>query len=511
MRIVFCGFQHETNTFAPARADYHAFELGGGFPPMSHGADVFNKLVPTANLPAAGFIVAAKAAGHDLVPTIWTSAVPSGRVTEDAFERIVGEIVDGIRAALPADAVYLDLHGAMVAERFDDGEGEILRRVRAATGPDMPIVASLDLHANVTEQMLREADALVAYRTYPHIDMADTGKRAFALIEKRIALGRRVALAIRRIPFLLPICWQSTRTEPAASLYEGLTTLESQSGLTSLSFTMGFPAADFAECGPLVWAYASDSATAEAGAAKMAQSVMDAEEAFRGPLYTPEEAIKAALELNTQGKAPIVIADAQDNPGAGGNSDTTGMLRALIALKVPKAALGLLWDPAAAAAAHEAGEGATVTLSLGGHSPVAGDEPLTLPFTVEKISDGSLHTSGAYYGKRPMSVGPSACLVHGGVRVVVASRKAQMADLEMFRFIGIEPTEQDILVVKSSIHFRAAFDLIAAETLTAIAPGPMAMRPTDWRWSHLPADIRMMPGGKTYGEVASTYGAEEVA
>lgn len=507
MRIIFCGFQHETNTFAPTKADYAAFEHGGGFPGLCRGAALFDELVSTANIPAAGFIQAAKAAGHELVPVLWCAAVPSAHVTRDTYERIAGEIVEGIKAAMPADAIYMDLHGAMVAEHFDDGEGEIISRVRAAVGPDVPVIVSLDLHANVTEKMLSGADGLVAFRTYPHIDMAETGKRACRLLEDRVRLGRPFALASKRLPFLLPICWQSTQDEPAGGLYRLLEEIEKATGVISLSFTMGFAAADFAECGPVVWAYADTLEKAQAAVNEMTDAVMAAESRFAGPLYEPDAVVKKAMEIAATTDRPVVVADAQDNPGAGGNSDTTGILRALIANGATKAAIGVIYDPEAAAAAHAAGEGATVTLTLGGRSPVEGDEPLVMAFNVDRLSDGNLRTMGPYYGERDMYLGPSACLSVGGVRIVVASQKAQLADQAMFRYVGIEPTSEDILVVKSAIHFRADFRPIAAEILTAVAPGPMAMLATDWQWKNLPADMRMLPCGPTFAEVSATYGA----
>ena len=170
-RIAVGGMQHETNTFAPSRADYTAFEAGGGWPSVQYGDPLFDA-VAGANIPAQGAIEALRSSGHTLVATAWASASPSAHVTSDAFERIVGELVARLKAAGPVDGVYLDLHGAMVTEAHDDGEGEILRRVRAAVGPRVPIAASLDLHANMTRAMFETADALVAYRSYPHVDMA---------------------------------------------------------------------------------------------------------------------------------------------------------------------------------------------------------------------------------------------------------------------------------------------------------------------------------------------------
>ncbi|WP_349295602.1 M81 family metallopeptidase (plasmid) [Thioclava sp. 'Guangxiensis'] len=500
MRVLLAGFQHETNTFAKDRADMAAFEHGGGFPALCRGAAIAEVMTPTVNLPAAGFLRAAKAAGVEVDPLLWAMAVPSGPVSEACYESIAGEICDLVRAGLPADAVYLDLHGAMCAEHLPDGEGELIERIRQIIGPDLPLVVSLDLHANVTRRMVDLTDALVAYRTYPHVDSAETGAAAFDLLQKRLALGRPFARAMARVNYMIPICWQSTMNAPADGLYAALPQIEAQTGAISLSYAMGFPAADFDECGQLIWAYGEATPEAEAAVTALLSKINDAESAFRGKLYTPDEAVAHALARNAEGCAPVVIADAQDNPGAGGSSDTTGLIKALVAANVPNAAVGVLWDPQAVALAQRAGEGAQLPLSLGGHSDVEGDSPLEAVFTVERLSDGHLRTLGPYYGTRDMHLGPAACLRLGGVRIVVASQKAQMADREMFRFAGVIPETTPILVAKSAIHFRADFAPIAGEIITATAPGAMMMRATDWVWAHLRDDLRLMPDGPTQAE-----------
>src|SRR5512134_3085501 len=203
-RIAIGGFQHETNTFAPSKADYAAFEAGGGWPGVQYGEAIFSAVEGT-NIPAAGAVQALRAKGHTLVGTAWAAASPSAHVTADAFERITGELISRLRQALPVDGVYLDLHGAMVVDTYDDGEGEILRRVREAVGPRVPIVASLDLHANVTRAMVQHADALVAYRTYPHVDMAATGERAAALLADLLRRGSPFAKSKRTLDFLTGI------------------------------------------------------------------------------------------------------------------------------------------------------------------------------------------------------------------------------------------------------------------------------------------------------------------
>jgi microcystin degradation protein MlrC len=494
-RIAVGGFLHETNTFAPTKATFADFQHGGGWPAMTEGADVL-KVMRGINLGLAGFIESAEASDWDLVPTIACGASPSAHVTEDAFERIVKVMVDGIAAAGPLDAVYLDLHGAMVTEHLDDGEGEILTRVRHVIGKDVPLVTSLDLHANVTPEMMEHADALIAYRKYPHVDMADTGRAAARHLALLLKTRQRLAKAFRQLPFLIPISWQCTNDQPAKDIYEKLAALESEA-VPTLSFAPGFPAADFPDCGPSVFAYGRTQADADRAADAIARLVESHEDDFDGKIFSPDEGVRHAMELAKSAKKPIVIADTQDNPGAGGDSDTTGMLRALVRNKA-SAATGVIYDPESARVAHAAGVGASVTLSLGGKSGIPGDEPYTETFIIENLSDGRLIAPGPFYGGREMEMGPSAALRIGDVRVVVSSHKAQLADLAMYRYVGIEPTEQAILVNKSSVHFRADFEPIAAKLLICAAPGAMAADTASLPWTRLRPGIRIKPNGPAF-------------
>jgi microcystin degradation protein MlrC len=496
-RVAFGGFLHETNTFAPSKAGLDAFQLGGGWPVLTHGEAVFEG-VRGVNVSAAGFIEEGRALGWTLVPALWASATPSAEVTAEAFEHIAGDLVARIRAALPVDAVYLDLHGAMVAEGFEDGEGEILRRVRAAIGPDVALIASLDLHGNVTPLMVEMADALIAYRTYPHIDMAETGRRSAEYLAGLLASGRRDAKAFRQIGYLIPIAWQATAMEPCRTVYTRLAGLEGPD-VPTLSFLPGFPAADFPGCGASVVAYGATQADADQAADEIAALVEASESAFKGRVLSPDEGVREAMEIAAAGATrPVVIADTQDNPGAGGNYDTMGMAKALVRNGAQRAAIGLIVDPAAARAAHQAGIGAKVRLALGAKSGIPGDAPLQAEFTVEAVSDGNFVATGPFYGSARMKLGPCACLRIGGVRIVVATRKAQMADQAMYRQVGIEPTEQAILVNKSSVHFRADFEPIAETILVCAAPGPMPVDPASLPWRRLRPGLRMSPNGPTF-------------
>jgi microcystin degradation protein MlrC len=495
-RVAIAGFLHETNTFAPSRARYENFEQGGGYLPMSRSTQILARC-GGVNLGISGFVDYAAKAGWDLVPLLWTGAIPSAHVDEDAYKRIAGEIADRLRAAGRIDGLLLDLHGAMVADHLDDGEGELLKRLRAIVGPEVPISASLDLHGNVTRDMVDAADVLVAFRTYPHVDMAETGVRAAEQLDRLMARGKPFAKAFRQLPFLIPIPWQCTMIEPAKSLYAEIDRIEGDA-VSSASILTGFPAADFEDCRPSVLAYAETQAEADTAADTLERAFLDREGRFAGKAYAPLEAVEEAQRMAVSASRPVIIADTQDNPGAGGDSNTTGMLRALLEKGVERAAIGVIVDPASAARAHAAGKGAEVELALGGQSGISGDAPLKATFRVEDLSDGRFRATGPYYGGADMNLGPSACLSIAGVRIVVSTYKAQMADREMYRFVGIQPEDQAILVNKSSVHFRADFEPIAEAILVATAPGPMALDAADLPFMRLKPGLRLSPNGPAF-------------
>ena len=500
MRVFVAGFQHETNTFAPSKADWAAFEAGSGFPPYRRGAAIIEAYRGRA-IPIGGFIDLADARGWSLVGSVWAGANPSAHVIEGAFERISREILQDLEAARGAggvDAVYLDLHGAAVTEHLDDPEGELLARIRRVVGPEVPVVASLDLHANVTAQMLGQADALAAYRTYPHIDMADTGRLAGQLLERRLARGSREPMAVQRLSFLLSLNAQCTMMAPADAVYATLKQLDARHG-SVLSFAMGFPAADIAECGPVIWGYGDE---AQAAVAALFDCVDQPRSQWRLDLRSPQEAVREAIELSAAADRPVVIADTQDNPGAGGDGNTTGMLHALLALEAGarcpgQVALGVLADARTAAQAHAAGVGAQIDVSLGESVPTWGgqfsDPPVKARAVVRQLSDGKVTLKGPMGMGGTVTLGPSACLDIDGVLVAVSTQKTQMLDREFYRFVGIEPEQMKVLVNKSSVHFRADFAPIASHILVAKAAGPMAVDPADLPWTRLPDSMSRRP------------------
>ena len=480
MKIAVAGFQHETNTYAPDATTLRHFERQGAWPELTRGAalpDRFRGL----NIPIAGFMAECR---HEMVPILWAMAEPGGYVEDEAFDSIADEIVAGVRAARP-DAVYLDLHGAMVTRAHDDAEAELLHRIRAITGPDLPIAVSLDLHGNLSRAFFDAATVVTVYRTYPHTDLAETGARAARLLDR--AMSAPLFGAFRQADILIPVTAQSTEFEPARGLYAALP----QADAVSVDLAMGFPPADIPDCGPSIFAYADSQAVADAAADRTLAHLMSALDRFDARMLAAADAVAQAL----RGPGPVVIADVQDNPGAGGTGDTTGLLSALIAAQAPDAVLSMLHDPAAAAAAHAAGKGAEIRLSLGGGHPDI-SPPLDVTVRVEALSDGRFRFTGPMFGGSDADLGPVAALrlVGTGVTVVVGSERAQNADQEMFRVAGIEPAEHAVVCVKSAVHFIADYKRIASRILFAEAPGANPCRPDSIPYTRLRPGVRRRLG-----------------
>ncbi len=494
MRIAVGGLHHETNSFAPQPATLERFLEADAWPPLLEGEDL-PPGVAGRNLAVAGMVEALRAAGATVVPLVWANACPSGPVTREAFEALWTRFEVRIRTAGRLDGMVLDLHGAMVCEHLDDGEGELLARIRNLVG-DLPLVCALDLHANVSEAMVARADALVAYRTYPHVDLAETGMRAVELLRRRLARGRPLARFHHKPDYLVPLPFQSTEAEPARGLYAAVAELGAASG-TVPSLCMGFPASDTFWLGPSVLVYGEDGTAVTRVGRRLAALYAEAEPRFAGRLWSPEAAVREALARPR--RRPVILADVQDNPGAGGTADTTGLLRALTAARAPDTVLGLLCDPEAARAAHAAGTGALLAgLPLGGRHGPAGVEPVVADWEVRALGDGHTVATGPMYRGNRLELGPMARLAPHrapGVEVVVTSRRMQAADRAPFRHVGVEPERCRILALKSTVHFRADFGPLAEEILLVESPGHMPVDPRKLPFRRLRPGLRLAPRG----------------
>jgi microcystin degradation protein MlrC len=495
MHIAVGGFQHETNTFAPLPATFEDFAAPDAWPGLVRGGDLVDA-VQGINLPVAGFLQEAASSKHTVIPLTWCSATPSAAVTRDAYERIAAMIIEDLRSASSLDAVYLDLHGAMVAEHVDDADGELLRRVRSVIGSDVPLIASLDFHANVSELMLEQASALVSYRTYPHVDMASSGARALRLLEDvhRWPLKSR----LYKPPFLIPLISQGTFEDPLSTLMNEAQTFEKGS-IRTLNFTPGFPAADVPECGPAIWSYGENQLDVDRAARHIYEEVCERENDFALSIYSIEAALREIASSPAVASKPIILADTQDNPGGGGTSDTTSLLKALLSHRARRVLAGLMFDPLAAARAHAAGTGAQIDLELGAHAGVPGETPIAGRFTVISLADGKFTATGPVYLGSRMDLGPMALLRIDDVCIVVSSRKQQAADRAMFHHLQVDPRQFAVLVLKSSVHFRADFGPIASRVLVVEAPGPNIADPSKLSFKKLPHTMRVAGGSSARG------------
>jgi microcystin degradation protein MlrC len=496
MRVALAFFFHETNTFAPAKADYDAFLKDGSFGGIKRGADLIRNV--DVNMPYAGFAKEAQGYGWEVVPLTGAGAVPSAQVTREAYEMIAGMIIDDLKAALPVDAVYLDLHGAMVAEQFDDGEGELLKRVRALVGPSMPVVVSLDFHANVSREMVELSDALFIYRTYPHVDLALTGQRAAKHLKAMTDGLPRQAKAMRELDFLIPAAGQATAAEPLRSLYAHAAILEGRmignARISTIAMAPCFPLADVPMCRPTITVYADNQGAADAAADEMADAFRKAEGRFVQDLIEPRAAVRAAMAcVRAGGQGPVLLADTQDNPGGGGNGDTVGLLRALLEEGASGAVLMHIWDPQVADAAHAAGVGAVLRMGLGAKTGWAGETPVEGEWVVEQINDGDTRGTGPMAKGWHFKLGRCALLSCNGIRVGVVSRKGQCLDQAQVRIFGLEAASLPILALKSTVHYRADFEPLSRAVIVVKSPGPVFADHRDLTYHKLKPGLRLMP------------------
>jgi microcystin degradation protein MlrC len=487
---------HETNTFQSTPTTYADFAEAGDRPPLARGAQVLTAF-EGMNTSVAGAITVLREAGATLTPLPWTSATPSGFVTRDAYERIAAMILEDLRAALPLDALYLSLHGAMVAEHVEDAEGELLARIRALVGPELPIAVSLDLHSNTTPQMFALSDAMVAYCTYPHVDMAETGAKAARLLAQILDRGAKPSKAYRQSPYLIPLTWQCSTLEPSKGIHSAAEAMI-DGAVASTSFTPGFPAADIRDCGPAVFAYGWERAAVEDAVERLDRMVLEAESRYAGRLWSPDDAVREAMRRTQSSSRPVLLADTQDNPGAGGSADTVGLLTAMVRNQAQRTAFGVFHDPAAALAAHNAGVGVRITVGIGAKGRAFGERPLVETWHVERIGDGNMTCDGPMMNGWRLALGPMAWLRTGGVSVVVSTKKIQPMDQEPFRHVGIEPRRQRAVGLKSSVHFRAAFEPMAEDVLVVESPGAMIVDPAKLPFARLRAGVRLHPLGPTF-------------
>lgn len=451
MRIVTGAISHETSTFTPVATTWANYHEHFGY---LRGAAILERF-RGANTPIGGFIEGADAHGFTLIPTIFAEPHPSGPTPRTIFDAIVGELLDGITAAGPIDGVLLELHGSMVAEGIDDGEGHILAAVRDLVGPHTPIVAQLDIHSNVSQRMVDLADVLIGRETYPEIDMAARGRECADVLVRMLRAGLRPTMALHRIPMIWGM-HQVTAHSPMRAAIAELHRIEALPGVVCGSIATGFRLADVPDMGASVYVVTdNDRALAQRLADELGAWLFERRADWHYPFPSTAEALRAA---EAAGRFPAIFADWTDNPGGGSPADSTGMLRSFIEAGLDRACVLYMVDPEAIAQCMAAGVGATLDLAVGGKSSPLQGAPVHMQAEVVALSDGRFHYDGPMYAGLVGDMGPSAHIRQGGLHVLLVTQREQPFDTAFARTLGLDPRAMRYIGVKSAAHFRAGFE-----------------------------------------------------
>ena len=487
--VLVAGFAHETNTFSQTPTDRQAFQDRQEYV----GEEVARELTGT-NTAIGGIIDVAETEGIDLCHTVAAAAMPAGRVTADAYTFYAEAILDGVRDHRDElDGVILALHGAMVPEAMDDGEGPLLTAVREVVGSDVPIVATLDLHANISDEMLASSTALVAFESYPHVDMGETGRNGMHLLIDAMRGQRAPTMAIERPPVLPYGPTQNTREGPMAEVMAHARELEQREGILKVNVFPGFAQADIPSMGFSIPVVADgDTALAADVARELAQIVWEMRDEFISDYPTPAEAVADALEITATlapDDGPVVLADTGDNPGGGGATDGTTVLRELLTQGATNAGFAIMCDPEAVAACLDAGVGERVTVTLGGKTDDLHGEPIEdIDGYVKVITDGEFRNTGPMGTGTRNTLGRTVlfqCGVDDGVNLILTELRVQPLDAEIWRHVGIQPERLEILVVKSTNHYRADYEPLSSAVISVDSPGLIAIDPTRFTFEHI--------------------------
>jgi microcystin degradation protein MlrC len=468
MRIAIGGIIHETSTLVSTRTTLEEFATNRG---IVRGAAIVQTYSGT-NVCTGGFIEGAGKLGFELVPLIRASAWPGGLIPRADFETLLNELCDRLReadAAARVDGVLLDLHGAMVAEGYDDADGAVVAAVRAVVGPGRPIVFTQDLHGNHTLLRVAESDALIGFDTFPHVDMAERGLEAAELIYRTVKGEVRPTQAIHQLPMFWATRRQVTGIAPMNEVMAHVHAIEQRPGILSVTVATGFPWADVPEVGSSVIVVADgDPALARSTADELGGWIWDQ----RSRWHSEPVSVRGALaEGERLGRYPIVLADHSDNTGGGSPGDSTEVLRTFLEIGLTDAVLLYLVDPDVARQAHAAGTGARIRVVLGGKSDPVQGPPIEADATVLALSDGSFAYDGPMFAGLRGSLGTTASLQIGGVNVVVVTGREQPLDPALARSLGIDCGQARYLCLKSAAHFRAAFEPLAGSIHNVDAAG----------------------------------------
>lgn len=466
MRVVIAMMKHETNTFSPVPTPLARFAKGQAEPYLGQAAyDAFKG----TNSAIAAYIDLAEEAGADIVTPVAANSPPSSAVEDAAYEWIAGHICDAVTKG--CDAILLDLHGAMVTESFEDGEGELLTRLRRIA-PDIPIGVALDMHTNMYPAIADHATTLAGYQTYPHIDNRETGMRAGRPIFATLAGHTRPVISWGNRPMLPHVMRQSSLHSPNRELQARCKEMEANGALAATLF-VGFPHADITNAGlSAVVVTDGDEALADRYRDELLDYAWDHRAEF---VYELEPLAQSIARAKTVTGGPVVLLDHFDNSSSGGTMDTMTVLGAILDAGLEDVAVFAIHDPVAVQQMAEAGIGATVTLPLGGRidMPSIGQTgaPREVSGTVKTITDGRYRNDGPAQTGILMDMGPTAVLDTGKVEIVVISRHQEPNDQQCFKSLGIDPAAKRFLMLKSRVHWRAGFGELARDVIECAGDG----------------------------------------
>jgi microcystin degradation protein MlrC len=468
VRIAVGGILHETNTFADGLTELAAFETPGAFPGLLKGQEVLTTL-RGSRICVGGYIAAAEQLKMELAPLIWTFAMPSGTVRHAVYEHLRGLLLEDLRKTLPVDGVLLDLHGAMVTDVCEDVEGDLLGHVRQMVGPRVPVMATLDFHANITSTMGQWADALIGYDTYPHVDYFERGQEAAQWMAAAVSGRVKPIIGFRAIDLLIGCPKQCTLSGPMAEAFARVHEIERRPGILGITLAGGFPFADIHDAGASVAVMTNgDPNLARRTADEIALYLWERRDAFRVTLTPVREAIAYA---RTTGHGPVVLADVSDNPGGGSPCDGTVMLKELVEANVPSAVVAVIVDPEAVRAAQQAGIGHTATLVLGGKKDRRHGDPLSLTGKVRWVGEKEYINKGTMMTGMTVKMGLTAVFVVNNVEIIITEKHFQPFDAEALRCLNIEPRDRLLIGLKSAVHFRACYQDLAAKIFEVDTPG----------------------------------------
>ncbi|KRF67597.1 MlrC domain protein [Bacillus sp. Soil768D1] len=465
MRIGIGHIMHETNTFSAVKTTEDSFKeiLWARNEEVLRCHDGVKDYI-------GGMIDKGRELGADLIPSFSAFANPAGTITKECFEILKKELITNIQDKGKLDAICLALHGAGVVDGIDDLEGELLRELRKILGYEIPIVVTLDLHGNLSETMVKEANLLLGVKYYPHIDCYETGLKAMDLTVKILKGEINPVMVMKKLPILIPIAAGTTDMSPAKDITHLCLQMEEQTEVIDCTFFHGFPYTDIPDVSATVITITDgNDEIAQTVCKEVAKDIWAMRAKFLRELPDPKNGMLQALSI---GECPIIINESSDNPGAGAPGDGTYLLREMLEFNIPKSCFGFIYDPEVANLAHQVGVGGKIDVSIGGKTDSLHGEPIALTSAyIKALTDGRFTTSSPMMKGFEFNLGKSVRLQVGNVDIIVCSVNWQTLDEQIFLLHGIDVTEFRIVALKSAQHFRAGFKHLAKKIISVDSPG----------------------------------------